>query len=79
MLFYWICFSICADIALPDQERQKNIVRNNMRYCMGELSLALAFGGIVIFLMHWETSPGYITNFVPVIILLADRRHSSVL
>lgn len=46
---------------------------------MGELSLALAFGGIVIFLMHWETSPGYITNFVPVIILLANRRHSSVL
>lgn len=50
---------------------RKSIVKNNMRYCMGELSLALAFGGIVIFLMHWETSPRYITNFVPVIILLA--------
>ncbi len=32
---------------------------------------ALALCGIIVFLMHWETSPRYITNYVPVIILLA--------
>lgn len=33
--------------------------------------LMLALGGMIIFLMNWETSPRYITNYVPVIILLA--------
>lgn len=35
------------------------------------LPLILSLGGISIFLMNWETSPRYITNFVPIIVLLA--------
>lgn len=33
--------------------------------------LGLTIGGIVFFLMHWETSPRYITNYVPIIIISA--------
>lgn len=36
-----------------------------------DLAPALAMGGIIVFLMNWETSPRYITNYVPVIMLLA--------
>lgn len=35
------------------------------------LAPSMALGGLAVFLMHWETSPRYITNYVPVIILLA--------
>lgn len=38
---------------------------------VGGLTMALALGGMAVFLMHWETSPRYITNFVPVMVLLA--------
>lgn len=34
-------------------------------------ALVLALGGITFFLMNWETSGRYITNFVPVMMLLA--------
>ncbi|MGN1147565.1 MAG: hypothetical protein ACI4TB_04030, partial [Lachnospiraceae bacterium] len=33
--------------------------------------LTLSLGGLIFFLMHWETSPRYITNFVPVILIMA--------
>lgn len=33
-------------------------------------ALVLALGGITFFLMNWETSGRYITNFVPVMMLL---------
>lgn len=53
-------------------ENIRRMAKKNNTCCINnELSLALAFGGIVIFLMHWETSPRYITNYVPVILLLA--------
>lgn len=36
-----------------------------------ELAPILGISGIIVFLMHWETSPRYITNYVPVMIGLA--------
>lgn len=36
-----------------------------------ELAPALGISGIIVFLMHWETSPRYITNYVPIMIGLA--------
>lgn len=39
--------------------------QNNM------LSLVMSIGGMIVFLMNWETSPRYITNYVPIIILLS--------
>lgn len=35
------------------------------------MAMAVALGGLIIFLMNWETSPRYITNYVPIILLLA--------
>lgn len=35
------------------------------------LALVIALGGLILFLMNWETSPRYITNYVPVILLMA--------
>lgn len=35
------------------------------------ISAVLAMIGITVFLMHWETSARYITNYVPVILVLA--------
>ena len=36
-----------------------------------ELAPVLGISGLIVFLMHWETSPRYITNYVPVMISLA--------
>lgn len=35
------------------------------------MALSFALGGLILFLMNWETSPRYITNYVPIILLLA--------
>lgn len=37
----------------------------------GVFSAVLAMAGITVFLMHWETSSRYITNYVPVLLVLA--------
>lgn len=36
-----------------------------------ELITGMAVGGLLLFLMNWETSPRYITNYVPIIVLAA--------
>ncbi|MCM1126749.1 MAG: DUF2142 domain-containing protein [Lachnospiraceae bacterium] len=47
----------------------------NKRKPEGALRLGFApilgISGMIVFLMHWETSPRYITNYVPIIIVLA--------
>lgn len=53
------------------RNRKETEDENNCCYLKLGLPLSFAFGGIVFFLMHWETSPRYITNYVPVILLLA--------
>ena len=46
-------------------------IRNQTMEDSRILPSALALGGTIIFLMHWETSARYITNYVPVMIILA--------
>lgn len=35
------------------------------------LTTGMAVGGLLLFLVNWETSPRYITNYVPIIVLAA--------
>ncbi|NBJ93402.1 glycosyltransferase family 39 protein [Parablautia muri] len=40
--------------------------------CAGSaIALPIALCGLILFLMNWEVSPRYITNYVPVLLLLA--------
>ena len=60
-----LLMTVCQFMSVREEKRVREAVRGK------ELALSLSAGGLMVFLMWWETSPRYITNYLPVIIVLA--------
>lgn len=69
IVFYTILLFLLVYLLIGiDRNRRE---RGAVLYHNLELAPILGVSGLIVFLMHWETSPRYITNYVPVMIGLA--------